>query len=524
MRFLWPGVRMGAARFFLHSACLILLISFPVAGQAQVDKPGFETWAAIFDNLPQNREKQKPLPEDFPLSDMQMASQMEGFVRIQRGLLQNAAQWIGGEAPPVLGQAERFYPFAQRLRVPSGSRIFFHGDLHGDVHSLLAEFRSLQGDVLQGFNIRSPDVYFVFLGDYVDRGHYGVEVIYTLLRFKEANPDRVFMVRGNHENQTLNIRFKFDEQWTDRFGETVGNSLFARMQDLYAHLPLVLYVGQGTDYLQCNHGGLEPGYRPTSLLQSPGPIVYQKLGRLDRPGFLSRYPELMTSDFHYPDDPYSRSRLEVWNVEMEPVLLPDVGFSWNDFTLLAGDRPYYKSGRGWRFGQDTTQATLSDGSSEGVRLRGVFRAHQQSSRLTPMMRRMVLSRGVFRHWQKGDDVLYEEDLEALEKILETEVDRPLVDQAVYTFNISPDSAYGANCGFDFGTIGVLTIRKAFDDWRLKIRNTTVPMRPGQVLPLALPLTKPPEEVRMTEVYLLFGLFLAALLFVWMTSSLSHRNR
>ena len=38
--------------------------------------------------------------------------------------------------------------------------------------------------------------YMVFLGDYLDRGHYGMEVVYTLLRLKFENWDRVFLLKG----------------------------------------------------------------------------------------------------------------------------------------------------------------------------------------------------------------------------------------------------------------------------------------------------------------------------------------
>ena len=47
------------------------------------------------------------------------------------------------------------------------------------------------------FVLIPENLYMIFLGDYVDRGQFGAEVLYTILRLKLANPDHVFMVRGN---------------------------------------------------------------------------------------------------------------------------------------------------------------------------------------------------------------------------------------------------------------------------------------------------------------------------------------
>ena len=49
----------------------------------------------------------------------------------------------------------------------------------------------------------------LFLGDYVDRGLYGVEVMAYLMAIKLENPDTVFLLRGNHETREMTTFYNF---------------------------------------------------------------------------------------------------------------------------------------------------------------------------------------------------------------------------------------------------------------------------------------------------------------------------
>ena len=67
----------------------------------------------------------------------------------------------------------------------------------------------------------------LFLGDYVDRGEYGVEVVAYLFVLKLKYPQDVFLLRGNHESRDMATSFNFraqvlmlyDEQTFDLFME-----------------------------------------------------------------------------------------------------------------------------------------------------------------------------------------------------------------------------------------------------------------------------------------------------------------
>jgi len=106
-----------------------------------------------------------------------------------------------------------------RVQVPEGKKVTVVGDLHGQ----LWDFDHMLG--LSG--LPSADNQFVFNGDFVDRGPWSVEVVFTLLAFKVWQPTHVFMNRGNHEAEMANhfygffgeLQVKYERQMTQLFSE-----------------------------------------------------------------------------------------------------------------------------------------------------------------------------------------------------------------------------------------------------------------------------------------------------------------
>lgn len=68
------------------------------------------------------------------------------------------------------------------------------GDIHGQYSDLL-NMISKVGEV--------GTINYLFLGDYVDRGIYGIEVCLLLFAIKLNNPKSVVMLRGNHESRNM---------------------------------------------------------------------------------------------------------------------------------------------------------------------------------------------------------------------------------------------------------------------------------------------------------------------------------
>ena len=48
-----------------------------------------------------------------------------------------------------------------------------------------------------------PETNYLLLGDFVDRGFYSVETFLLLLALKVRYPDRITLIRGNHESRQI---------------------------------------------------------------------------------------------------------------------------------------------------------------------------------------------------------------------------------------------------------------------------------------------------------------------------------
>ena len=76
------------------------------------------------------------------------------------------------------------------MNMATSPRTFVIGDIHGcsmALDNLISSCDPKEADTL------------VFLGDYVDRGNHGLEVLTLLFCYKIKYPDKIYLLRGNHE-------------------------------------------------------------------------------------------------------------------------------------------------------------------------------------------------------------------------------------------------------------------------------------------------------------------------------------
>lgn len=396
----------------------------------------------------------------------------EYFV-LQKEQLGNQEQWIGEPFANFFDQKQRvFTPYVQKLVVPSEAKVAFHGDLHGDVHSLHEYIVYLQKkgylDKNDPFKIIDPDFHMLFLGDYTDRGWYGAEVVYTILRLKIVNPDKVWLVRGNHEDEDICSANGFLGELVTKFSENNnGFRLFDKITRLYELLPVALYLGCNDDtlnkvnYLLCCHGGLELGFNPSCLLSSEKPVAYVPLGILERQTEIDKLPP-------YIKRPITRVVPQIELVNHEPTRVMSsfgtLGFMWSDFNVDPKALMRYSSGRGWSWSRAATTAVLRQQSNRHYAIRGVMRAHQHSADYSdPMMCRILNRDNLGARKDAGIGKLW---------ITSEARQEPgkLWDGIVCTFCVTPCSVYGYGADFNYDAFGLLKLNNRFEDWHLDVHR------------------------------------------------------
>ena len=100
-------------------------------------------------------------------------------------------------------------------REPNMLRVDGAAGIVGDIHGQLYDMFYMLDQVMKPE--RGVEK-LVFLGDYVDRGMYGPEVMIYLCAMKIEKPHDVILLRGNHECRAITEEFNFREQcvqWYD---------------------------------------------------------------------------------------------------------------------------------------------------------------------------------------------------------------------------------------------------------------------------------------------------------------------
>ncbi|KAM3174521.1 hypothetical protein ACTXT7_010378 [Hymenolepis weldensis] len=127
------------------------------------------------------------------------------------------------------------------IEVPDGSKFTVCGDVHGQFYDLINIFE------LNG--MPSTENPYLFNGDFVDRGSFSVECIFTLIGFKLLYPEHFFMSRGNHESENMNQMYGFENEVRTKYNSEMAE-IFT---DVFNWLPLSHLINKR---ILTMHGGL----------------------------------------------------------------------------------------------------------------------------------------------------------------------------------------------------------------------------------------------------------------------------
>ncbi|KAK8136881.1 serine threonine-protein phosphatase 5 [Apiospora sp. TS-2023a] len=127
------------------------------------------------------------------------------------------------------------------MKIPDDVQLTVCGDTHGQYYDLMELFR-LNGNPTEKH-------WYLFNGDFVDRGSWSTEIALLLYAYKWLRPQGLYLNRGNHETDDMNRVYGFEGECKAKYNERT----FKLFSESFSALPLATLVGE--KYLVL-HGGL----------------------------------------------------------------------------------------------------------------------------------------------------------------------------------------------------------------------------------------------------------------------------